>query len=285
MMNTNNTTIEKTKTQYLTSDTVKFWKFNNKLGLSKILYGIDYQRCLEYPVAFNQLSLNEDVSTYLDIGTGKYSIFPLYVAHRCPDLIMRLTDINSHVFKQLKYINRDKILKDSYNHSRITIEKQDARCLTYEDNSFDRIAAISSIEHIPDDGDSQAMKEIMRVLKPGGKAIITVPYKHSGYEAMFRKPRKPTDDNKLEFFSHFYNEQALNERLINTGDYLLENITYLGEKDFAYFDFLRTKVPIRNTLKYFLGWTNPIAALKLYSILSDEDKSKAHVAVITLSKR
>lgn len=48
-------------------------------------------------------------------------------------------------------------------------EIQDARNLhLYSDNYFDRVSAISTLEHIPNDGDSIAIKEMSRVLKPGG---------------------------------------------------------------------------------------------------------------------
>ena len=42
-----------------------------------------------------------------------------------------------------------------------------------EDNSFDTIVSFQVIEHIKND--SEYLKEIYRVLKPGGKAIITTP--------------------------------------------------------------------------------------------------------------
>lgn len=45
--------------------------------------------------------------------------------------------------------------------------------LNFPDNSFDCIIANQVLEHIQDD--IKAMKEIYRVLKPGGTAIITVP--------------------------------------------------------------------------------------------------------------
>jgi hypothetical protein len=67
-------------TTYEKADIKSFWKFNNSLGLSNTFYGIDYQRTLEYPVAFNQLKIDPAVSSLLDIGTGKHSIFPLYVS-------------------------------------------------------------------------------------------------------------------------------------------------------------------------------------------------------------
>lgn len=53
------------------------------------------------------------------------------------------------------------------------IEKQDITRLTYDDDSFDMVMANHVLEHVPDD--VSAMKELYRVLKPGGHAVLQVP--------------------------------------------------------------------------------------------------------------
>ena len=45
--------------------------------------------------------------------------------------------------------------------------------LPFPDASFDRVIAAEVLEHVPDDG--RAMAELARVLKPGGRAVVTVP--------------------------------------------------------------------------------------------------------------
>jgi SAM-dependent methyltransferase len=59
----------------------------------------------------------------------------------------------------------------------------DAGSAGFRDGAFDQVISISTIEHIGFDrgfsdksGDANAMKEIFRMLKKGGTAIITVPY-------------------------------------------------------------------------------------------------------------
>ncbi|GII92561.1 class I SAM-dependent methyltransferase [Sinosporangium siamense] len=49
----------------------------------------------------------------------------------------------------------------------------DALDMPFPDGSFDHVIAAEVLEHIPDD--MTAMREIARVLKPGGTAAITVP--------------------------------------------------------------------------------------------------------------
>jgi len=51
--------------------------------------------------------------------------------------------------------------------------KADITNLPFEDNSFDIIFCNHVLEHIPDD--QQAMKELFRVMKPGGWGIFQVP--------------------------------------------------------------------------------------------------------------
>jgi 2-polyprenyl-3-methyl-5-hydroxy-6-metoxy-1,4-benzoquinol methylase len=54
-----------------------------------------------------------------------------------------------------------------------TTVEGDALALPFDDGEFDRIIAAEILEHIPDD--EQAMRELFRVIKPGGVAAITVP--------------------------------------------------------------------------------------------------------------
>jgi len=50
----------------------------------------------------------------------------------------------------------------------------DIQAVGFADNSFDGVFCVHVLEHIPDDG--QALREIHRILKPGGVAVIMVPF-------------------------------------------------------------------------------------------------------------
>lgn len=54
------------------------------------------------------------------------------------------------------------------------IKNEDATHLSFSDNSFDVVIGNHIMEHIPND--AKALSEIYRVLKPGGRAILQVPY-------------------------------------------------------------------------------------------------------------
>ncbi len=95
----------------------------------------------------------------------------------------------------------------------------DALNLPFEDRYFDKIVSISVIEHIKDDGDSPALKEMWRVLKPEGVLILTFPVKNK-YEIEYKSKdeynlnlEKKTD---RYFFQRIYDEQKIKERLLSS---------------------------------------------------------------------
>jgi SAM-dependent methyltransferase len=49
----------------------------------------------------------------------------------------------------------------------------DGYALPYRDGSFDLVALFDAIEHIPDD--ARALGEVWRVLRPGGRVVVSVP--------------------------------------------------------------------------------------------------------------
>ena len=54
------------------------------------------------------------------------------------------------------------------------LARGDGCFLPFRDESFDVVVSISTLEHIPDDGDIQVVRESARVLRPGGRLVLTV---------------------------------------------------------------------------------------------------------------
>ena len=73
--------------------------------------------------------------------------------------------------KNIDYVPGDKMVEGYNNQSGIL--NIDLTKLEFSDNTFDYIICNHVMEHIPDD--KKAISEMFRVLKPGGKAIITTP--------------------------------------------------------------------------------------------------------------
>lgn len=85
------------------------------------------------------------------------------------------------VFPAVKITGVD--LKESYlnvarhtvTNKNVTFVNADATNLPFKAKAFDRIIATEVLEHIPDE--QGVLKELYRVLKPGGIIVITVPHK------------------------------------------------------------------------------------------------------------
>jgi len=197
----------------------KFYWFTSAFGVGKLIPKISLSRYVEYPLVYEYLAL-QDGHSILDVGTG-YSIFPLYLAakHACK---VHVTDNEEYLQDVLRF-HAAKIRKLGLEEGvQVIVEKQDARRLVYPDGAFDRVTCISVIEHIPDAGDSAAMAEIGRVLKHGGRALITVPYAQV-YEERASSPW-------VEYFERSYDDKALKERLIGPSGLVEVARVFFGEK-------------------------------------------------------
>lgn len=56
-------------------------------------------------------------------------------------------------------------------HHRVRVHHMSAEALRFPDHSFDKVVSICVLEHIPND--QQALQEIARVLRPGGRFVLS----------------------------------------------------------------------------------------------------------------
>ncbi len=108
------------------------------------------------------------------------------------------------------------------------VEYQDARRLTYPDDSFDFVYSISVIEHIPDDGDAVSLREFRRVLKPGGILVIQIPYRRVSNDICLPFDSKGMPLTKPRFYERHYDRARLKERLEADGLRLTQRVI-MGE--------------------------------------------------------
>ena len=47
--------------------------------------------------------------------------------------------------------------------------------LSFPDGSFDAVTMLATFEHVPDDAQAPLIRELHRVLRPGGRVVLTVP--------------------------------------------------------------------------------------------------------------
>ena len=144
--------------------------------------------------------------------------------------------------------------------SRLRLEVADATRLPYPDASFDAVYSVSVIEHIPGDGDSAAMAEIERVLRPGGVAALTFPYRAGYFEEFVEHDLygQRYDGTPIFFYRH-YDDAAVDARLLAGRDLeVLERQIWTkpGVRESA--DSARSIVPARLGLGRILGPVLPV---------------------------
>jgi SAM-dependent methyltransferase len=138
-------------------------------------------RIIEYPWATNALDLRRG-DLVLDLGSGTSS-YPHMLAKEGVDVVVLELDADRVRWQLAK--------------RRATARPGDGRFfplvasathMPIRDGSVRRVAAVSSLEHIPDDEAVGA--EIGRVLAAGGLAAVTLPFTSAGRESFFVGIRK-----------------------------------------------------------------------------------------------
>src|SRR5262249_18633590 len=114
---------------------------------------------------------------------------------------------------------------------RVHSEVQDGRALPYPDAAFDAAFSVSVLEHIPDDGDSIALRELVRVVRPGGRVIVTVPYDRRYRETFVDGPvyeRAPVASEQV-FFERHYDAETMMARLLPSDLCEVVDVSLWGE--------------------------------------------------------
>ncbi|HWH58327.1 MAG TPA: class I SAM-dependent methyltransferase [Terriglobales bacterium] len=150
--------------------------------------------------------------TILDVGSPK--LLGLQLASAA-DVNLTLTDITELNIDQYRTL-WDAIKSQA--RGQVQFELQDARRLTLPAERFDVVYSMSVIEHVQgNQGDSEAMREMIRVLKPGGLLLISVPFGPVFQEQSiigFADAARPTHDTREYFFQRIYDCQAFERRIL-----------------------------------------------------------------------
>ncbi len=76
-------------------------------------------------------------------------------------------------------------------------DKQDITKLTYPNDHFDAVICVHVLEHVPDE--AHAIRELLRVLRPGGWGLILVPIE-SGLKITHEDPTITDPEERLRLF-------------------------------------------------------------------------------------
>lgn len=146
-----------------------------------------------------------------------------------------------------------------------------AESLCYQDGAFDLVTAAGVLEYVEDD--SRVLSEILRVLKPGGTLIISVPVKESVVSSQIRKIFVSLVF-KMEI-DRFHHKHYIPRRFlekVETAGYRLESsishhfvffpLDYLAPNLSIYFDNILTRLFSRNRTIGRFGKTYIVSVMK-----------------------
>lgn len=196
----------------------RLWRHSYRLG-ARWLTRVARHRGRGWRVALQRLLVPLDPSRYYELGEVAEGSFegdcldvssPKLLASllqregqgrwTCIDLFEREIEAWRHVDPELE------------------LAVADATRLPYPDESFDNAICISVIEHVPGDGDTVAMAELWRVLRPGGVLHLTTNVAADSHDvhrddALYGEASAGADGGGV-FFERRYSDADIDERLL-----------------------------------------------------------------------
>ena len=221
------------------------------LGLKRLALPVSYWRSREFAYVCRQLRLPAG-SRILDLGSPK-DLAAMLAHHRRYEVLA--TDILPEAVRlSQRYATAQGLA--GLGPGRVHSEVQDGRALTYADGSFDAAYAVSVLEHIPGNGDSLAIRELLRIVRPGGIVILTVPFDRVYRETFVNESvyeREQVGSEPL-FFERHYDRTSLTERLLNSEGAEVIDLHFWGERVVRMEALLNRLGPLRLPLSPLEAW-------------------------------
>ncbi|MEA3407977.1 MAG: class I SAM-dependent methyltransferase [Chloroflexota bacterium] len=239
------------------------YQINARMSLLHALQGIDISRCFEYTEAYKQIAPSGPNVRVLDVGSYR-SPFPAFLASRGHDVTV--VDLHPAVGRQARWISRS-----LGPEARVKVHVADVAALPFSKGAFDAVTCISTLEHIPGDRDSLAVREIARVLRAGGVCFISVPYSTRAREGRWRR-----------WFQRWFDVDMALARLVEpSGLSLVEKGFLMGGPIGGLADvWYRVPAPLRHTL----SWSHVLLFPRAFE-LDQARENDARVMWLMLEKR
>ncbi len=251
-------------------------------AIKRLALPVEYIRCAEFRYVLEHLDVTAQHSV-LDIGSPK--MLSLFLAARIGARVWA-TDLVDEFFAGYSAYKSSVLGRG---RERYQMEMQDAQALTYTDESFDRVFSVSVLEHIPGEGDTLAMSELARLLKPGGIVCLTVPWSDGGYLEETRIPGPgaywlKSSDRKPAFYQRAYDRASLQKRLLTDPRLDVVDVSFWGERRIAAEHVLLNR-RLPRLVRYAMLPSHFVMNRLCLSRLEEEEPSRKKVACVTLRKR
>lgn len=188
------------------------------------------------------------VHHYLDVSSPR--LVPLMVASAHRGLVAEMINPLSADLTESAALSRSIGLERSCRLNCRTIEDAD-----FPNETFDLITSVSVVEHIPED--SNAIATMWRMLRPGGKLVITVPCAREAFDEHTNCDEYglvEPDHAGYVFWQRYYSERSLRERIWSiTGE--PTTIQLYGESVRGIYD---RSVEEKRTNRHYQFWKEPI---------------------------
>jgi SAM-dependent methyltransferase len=182
---------------------------------------LNYARIMELPLTLHLLGA-AGKSRILDVSSPKLAA--LYLSSNDADITT--SDLEEYFvddfekYKQCLSLRMESNVFDA------------AARIPYENDSFDKAFSISVLEHIPGCGDRKALLEMLRVVKPSGSVVITLPAFREYVEEWTSDDnywKSVHDEKGKTFYQRRYDRGTL-DKLIETDQAEIASILLIAEK-------------------------------------------------------
>ena len=190
----------------------------------------------------------------LDVGSPKLLGLMLAAKWNVEVQLTDITPLNLDEYKVMWAAIRERAKGDA------EFSKQDARRMEFGNDTFDIAYSMSVLEHIEGtDGDVQGMRELIRVTKPGGLIIVSVPLGNTYVEQRrhgLRTASVRTNGGELHFFQRIYSPAESTNRLLGCSRELMDVECYSIWR--ANTELARRYNGLSENVRGMLGFLNPV---------------------------